>query len=175
MRDVLSSFLHSTRCRLTAGGVLVSALLLATPAFPQTAQKGMPRAEKHEERHVVDQLEEDWREAILKGDAAAMQLLLADDYMGISAYGTLQSKDDMLASLRTGRLHLTTLNISDRKVRFYGVTALVDSFAEVQGISPDGNVAGDYRYTHVYVRDARGNWRIVSFEASRVHHPRANK
>ena len=175
MRDVSGRLLHSTRFRFTAGGVIASALLLATAAYPQTAHKGMPRAEKHEGRHVVDQLEETWREAILKGDAAALQPLLADDYTGITSYGTLQSKDDMLASLRSGRLHLTTLDISDRKVRFYGATALVNSFAAVQGMSSDGNLTGNYRYTHVYVRDAQGNWKIVSFEASRVRIPHSHK
>ena len=175
MSDFLSSFRQSARVRLTAGGMVVSALLLATAAFAQIPQKGMPRAEKHEGRHLVDQLEEHWRDAILKGDAAAMQPLLADDYMGITAYGTLQSKADMLASLRNGRLHLTTLDLSDRKVRFYGVTALVNSFAAVQGITPDGNLTGNYRYTHVYVRDAQGNWKIVSFEASRVRIPHDHK
>jgi ketosteroid isomerase-like protein len=95
--------------------------------------------------------------------------------MGITAYGTLQSKDDTLASLRSGRLHVTTLDVSERKVRFYGATALVNSLVEVQGVSPDGNLTGDYRYTHVYVRDAQGKWKIVSFEASRVHHPKDHK
>jgi ketosteroid isomerase-like protein len=175
MRDVLCSFVRSSRSRLTAGRVIVSALLLTTFAFPQNAPKRMPRAEKHEGRHVVDQLEENWRTAILKGDADAMKSLLADDYMGITAYGTLQSKDDTLASLRSGRLHVTTLDVSDRKVRFYGATALVNSLVEVQGVSPDGNLTGDYRYTHVYVRDAQGKWKIVSFEASRVHHPKDHR
>lgn len=174
MRDVLRGFLHFTRFRLTTGGVMACALLLTAFAFPQPAHKGMPRAGKHEGRHVIDQLEESWRQAILNDDANAMQPLLAEDYMGITAFGTLQSKDEMLASMRSGRLHLTVLDISDRKVRFYGATALVNSLADVQGVSPDGNLTGSYRYTHVYVRDAQGSWKIVSFEASRVHHPKAH-
>jgi ketosteroid isomerase-like protein len=175
MTDVLSNFLQSARSRLAVAGVVLSALLLATATFAQPAQRGMPRAEKHEGRHVVDQLEETWRNAVLKDDASAMQPLLADDYMGITPYGTLQSKDDLLASLRTGSLHLTALDISDRKVRFYGATALVNSTVGVEGVSPDGTLSGSYRYTHVYIRDSQGNWKIVSSEASRVHHPRAHK
>ena len=175
MTDVFRRFLHGPRTRLTAGGMIAFALLLAASALAQPAQKGMPRAAKHEGRHEIDQLEEDWRNAILKDDAAAMQALLADDYMGITAFGTLQSKDDMVESLRSGRRHLTTLVLYDRKVRFYGATALVNSTAEVEGVSPDGNVSGNYRYTHVYVRDAQGHWKIVSTEASRVHQPPAHK
>lgn len=129
---------------------------------------GMPWIQKHESRHEIDHLEEAWRDAVLKQDTIAMGVLLADDYMAISAYGTLQTKEQALTSLRTGKFRLTTLDISDRKVRFYGTTALVTSFAAVKGTSEEGDISGNYRYTRVYVRDERGEWKIVSFEASRV-------
>jgi ketosteroid isomerase-like protein len=76
-----------------------------------------------------------------------------------------------LANLRSGQTHITTLDISDRKVRFYGTTALVTSLAEVQGTTADGDLSGNYRYTHVYARDPQGAWKIVSFEASRIREP----
>ena len=131
----------------------------------------MPKGERHESRMAIDQLEDKWRNAILKGDAVTMETLLADDYTGITAFGTLQSKEETLASLGSGRLHLTMMNITDRKVRFYGTTALVTSLATVEGVTPDGNVTGNYRYSHVYVKDPQGDWKIVNFEASRVGHP----
>lgn len=157
----------------------MAVLLAGARALPLEAQqahkKGMARAQKHESRQLIDQLEDKWRTAVLKGDATAMQSLLADDYTGITAYGTLQSKDETITSLRTGTMHLTTLEISDRKVRFYGATALVTSAAFVEGVTGDGPVSGNYRYSHVYIRDLQGAWKIVNFEASRVHHPRQSK
>lgn len=123
---------------------------------------------KHVNRHEIDQLEEAWRRAVLKSDTAGMSKLLADDYIAITASGTLQTKEEALANLRSRRFHLTSLIVSDRKVRFYGKTALVTSLAEVQGTTPDGDVSGDFRYTRVYARDAQGQWKIVSFEASRI-------
>ena len=104
-----------------------------------------------------------------------MAALLADDYMAITAYGTLQTKDETLANLRSGRTHFTTLDVSDRKVRFYGKTALVTSQAEVKATTPEGEISGSYRYTRVYVRDAQGEWKIVSFEASRIRDPGEHK
>jgi ketosteroid isomerase-like protein len=104
-----------------------------------------------------------------------MDSLLAEDYMGITASGTLQSRDEMLQALSSGRLHFTVLNVTDRKVRFYGTTAVVTSLANIQAATPDGKVIGSYRYTHVYVRDAQGDWKIVSFEASRVREPGPRK
>jgi len=135
----------------------------------------MHRAERHESRHEIDQLEEDWRDAALKGNTTAMASLLADDYMAITASGTLQTKDQALTSLRSGRMHFNTLELSDRKVRFYGTTAVVTSIAQVNGVTPEGDLSGSYRYTRVYVRDPQGNWKIVSFEASRIRDPDQRK
>lgn len=97
-----------------------------------------------------------------------MEALLADDYIAITANGTLQTKEQTLANLRNGSNHVDAIDFSDRKVRFYGTTAVVTSKAEVKGLKSDQNMSGNYRYTRVYVRDSRGAWRIVSFEASRI-------
>lgn len=128
----------------------------------------MPRGERHEFRHEIEHLEDHWRNAILSGNVAAMDSLLSDDYMAITANGTLQSKDETLADMRKGALHIKSIDITDRKVRFYGTTALVTSRAEVTGTTPEGHLDGSYRYTRVYARDPGGVWRIVSFEASRI-------
>jgi len=126
---------------------LASALVVAFCALPalartagqgQTKPNGPPKEKKHEIRHEIDQLEEKWRNAILKGDTPAMDGLLADDYMAITASGTLQTKAQTLDNLRNGRMHFTSLEVSDRKVRFYGTTALVTSYADVQGTTPRG-------------------------------------
>jgi len=45
---------------------------------------------------------------------------------------------------------------------------VVTSLAELKGSAADGEFSGSFRYTRVYVRDAHGNWKIVSFEASRI-------
>jgi len=128
----------------------------------------MPKPLKHEKRHEIYQLEETWRNAILTGDATAMDGLLADDYVAITSHGTLQTREQVLANLRARRTHITSLEVSDRKVRFYGTTAVVTSLATTQGTNAEGDVTGSFRYTRVYVRDAHGEWKIVSFEASRI-------
>lgn len=145
-------------------------LLLAATTAPLLS--GMPHSERHEERHEIDQMEDAWREAMLRSDAAAVSTMLADDYMGISPMGTLQSKEQTLAILRAGSMRFKSLEFSDRKVRLYGATAVVTSRAEVDGVSPDGPLTGSYRYTHVWVRNPQGVWKIVSFEASRIDEPR---
>ena len=102
------------------------------------------------------------------GEAAALISLLAEDYTAITAQGAIQTKEQALSSLRSGTLQLTGLSISDRKVRVYGSTAVVTSVAELTGSRNNKEVTGKYRYTRVYVRNSQGQWKIVSFEASRI-------
>lgn len=157
-------------CRLHVRWAIFVFLAAAFGALPLFAGS-FSLAQKHENRHEIDQLEDQWRTAILSGDVKTMDALLADDYIAITPSGTLQSRDETLNNLRSGRMHFTSLNISDRKVRFYGTTAVVTSLAAVQVTTPDGQITGEYRYTRVYVRNAQGIWKVVSFEASRVRRP----
>jgi ketosteroid isomerase-like protein len=159
--------------RPLAGRLVAMALVLAFGC--SLLHAGQNKINKHEDRNEILQLEEVWRTAMLKGDTVAMGSLLADDYIAITSAGTLQTKDEAINNLRTHRIHLTTLDVTERKVRFYGKTALVNSVAFVQGTTTDGDVSGSYRYTRVYVRDAQDKWKIVSFEASRIRQPGERK
>jgi len=141
----------------------------------QTLQAGQPRGQKHENRHEIERIEEAWRSAVLKADIPAMEALLTDDYMAITASGTLETREKTLANVRTGVNHFTSIDLSERKLRFYGTTVLVTSRAEVRGTSGSRDISGSYRYTHVYARDAQGKWKIVSFEASRIRDPDEHK
>jgi len=156
--------------------MLLLALGVCAPMIFAAQQPGaMPKGERHESRREIDQLEEAWRNAVLKADIAALTSLLADDYMAITPNGTLQTKEQALANMRSGATHIASLEFSDRRVRFYGTTALVTSQADVKGTNATGDFSGTYRYTRVYVRNAQGIWKIVSFEASRVREPGERK
>ena len=141
-------------------------LLFAVAAAAQQVE--MKRGQRHESRHEIDQLEDNWRDAVMHRNVSALSSLLSDDYIAITANGMLQSKDETLANMRNGIVHFNSIEFTDRKVRFYGKTALVTSRAEVRGTTPEGDISGSYRYTHVYVQDDKGAWKIVSFEASRI-------
>ena len=52
---------------------------------------------------------------------------------------------------------------------------MVTSLAEVQGTNVDGDISGSFRYTRVYVRNVRGDWKIVTFEASKIRDSNEHK
>lgn len=147
---------------------LAVVLCLTFPDLSQAGQKGMPRAQRHHSRDEIFKLEQAWRDALMQRNPQLLQGLLADDYIAITPNGSLESKQQTLEHLRSGALHFTSIEPFDRKVRFYGNTAVVTSRVQVVGNAGDGELTGSYRYTRVYVRDARGAWKAVSFEASRI-------
>ena len=172
-----SKLVRSSRPYALVSLALLGAMALTAFAAPPHAPPHgqMPKGQKHESRHEIDQLEEAWRDAVLKADIAVMDSLLAEDYMAITPNGSLQSKEQALENLRSGTTHIAAIEISDHKVRFYGTTALVTSRAEVSGTNAGVGFSGSYRYTRVYVRDAQGKWKIVSFEASKIREPGEKK
>ena len=124
----------------------------------------------HENAHKeIEGLEADWRQAQLSNNLSEVDRLLADDYLGISANGTLETKADELTRRRSGSVHITQLDLSDIKVRIYGDTAVVTSKADVVGKNGDRDISGRFRYTRVYI-NRMGQWGIVIFEASRISH-----
>jgi ketosteroid isomerase-like protein len=151
---------------------LISVFTALAPAPCAALQhNGMPRTQRHESHHEIFQLEEAWRTAVLKADIPALDAMLAEDYTAITSDGALQSKEQTLESLRSGATRFTSITVSDRKVRFYGTTALVTCKAVMSGVHAGADISGSYRYTRVYVRNAHGEWKIVSFEVSRIRLP----
>ncbi len=144
--------------------VLVVVMLLAAPGL----MGALFHDAHHEWRNELFQMEDNWRNALLRGNANAMSEILAADYMAITSNGMLESREQTLAHMRSGVLHIRSLSISDRKVRFYGGTAVVTCRADVSGTTDEGDITGSYRYTHVWVRESKGPWKIVSFEANRI-------
>ncbi|HEX3470291.1 MAG TPA: nuclear transport factor 2 family protein [Silvibacterium sp.] len=142
--------------------IVAICMVLAHPAF------AMPRHENHAIHKEIEALEEQWRQAVISNDVTQMDHLLSDDYIGISANGTVETKAQALALRKAGTVRIKTLEINDLKVRVYGDTAVVTSRADLEGTNGQSDISGKYRYTRVY-NHRFGQWKIVSFEASRMH------
>jgi ketosteroid isomerase-like protein len=127
---------------------------------------------KHDAKRQVEALEEQWRQAQLVGDVAAMDKLLSDDYIGITMTGQVNTKNQQLDRMRMHKIALTKLDLGDRQVKLIGSIAIVTSRAEVEGTNEGAPVKGTYRYTRVYQRLPTGAWKITSFEATRVPGPK---
>ena len=148
----------------------VQVLLLACLILLCTSQAHafFPHRDSRALHKEIEALEMQWRQAQLDNNVSVIDHLLAEDYVGISANGTIETKQQVLAMRKAGTMHFTQLDLTDVKIRIFGDTAVVTSRADLQGTNGERDISGKYRYTRVYNRRL-GQWKIVSFEASRIH------
>ena len=125
-------------------------------------------APKQKPKEVVLNLEQQWRNATLAGDAGALDRLLSDDYVGISWTGQASTKAMQLDRVRNRTLLLTRLDLTDVKVKVVGPIAIVTSTAQIEGSNDGAELRGTFRYTRIYQRLPFGAWKITNFEATRV-------
>lgn len=165
MRRHRGSASYRSAPRLHRALLALSVLLVAAAGHPAWA---FPHRERPNIRKEIEGLEQQWRQAILTNNVSEMNRLLADDYIGITSNGTVETKAQDLAQRRAGTVRITELDLSDMHIRLYGDTAVVTSKAQLQGTNGASDISGEYRYTRVYARRL-GEWKIVSFEASRMN------
>ncbi len=160
-----------SRSRLR-GGVWLAAALLVLAAVPSALAfqaKAKHMKPKRAARQTVENMEEQWRQATLDGDADALDRLLSDDYVGITAAGEVLTKAQQLARIRDRKAMLTDIELSDVKVKQIGpIVAVVISRAQVKGTNNGNPIQGLFRYTRVYQRLASGQWKMTSSEATRA-------
>jgi ketosteroid isomerase-like protein len=161
---------HPSLRSISTHRILMVALLLGVVACKPVAAFAVHHPhQKRVTKVAVEALEEQWRQAQLNGDVTAMDHLLSDDFVGITAFGQVTTKEQQLARVRDRSFLLTQLDLSDIKVKLIGpIVAVVTSRAEIKGTDNGVPISGAFRYTRVYQRLINGTWKITSFESTRV-------
>jgi ketosteroid isomerase-like protein len=109
-------------------------------------------------------------QAMVKGDQAALDRLLAADLTYTHSSGKLETKQELMALIKEGRYQYRSFTPREMKVRVYGETAVVTGLAEVE-VTTDGKpLALKLRYTNVHLRKD-GRWQLVAWESTRVAEP----
>lgn len=165
--------LHSTmRFRRWHPGIPVLAAACAASLLCGTAaaeRKAKPVKEsRRAETRDIEALEQQWRAAIVSGDVTAMDKLLADDFLAISARGTLLDKQQYLNRMTTHATRLASMDLMDLKIRLQPRSAVAVSQAHISGLLEGKPIEGTFRYTKVYTRMPSGVWHMTNFEATRV-------
>jgi ketosteroid isomerase-like protein len=121
---------------------------------------------KRVERGQIEALENQWRSAQLADDVPAMDKLLSEDFLGITANGELNTKAQFLDRMRNRVLVISTMQVADQKIKLVGDVAIVTSLVQVTGSSEGLPIAGNFRYTRVYQRLPGRMWKTTNFEVT---------
>jgi uncharacterized protein (TIGR02246 family) len=125
----------------------------------------MPRASRAADEQAVAALDTQYQAAVAKNDAAAMDRILADDFVLVTGKGKVFTKADLLNEARSGKTVYEKQEDSSQKVRVWGDTAVVTALLWEKG-TEDGKPF-DYRlwFSDTYVWTPSG-WRYVFGQAS---------
>jgi len=148
--------------------ILSVAAVLALAVGTLLAQRPHQHHPKRMEREQIAALEKQWGQAMLADDVPTMDKLLSDDYLGVTAGGDLVTKNQQLDRMRDRTVSVTKLDTTEIKFKLIGQIAIVTSLAQIEAHSDGRVIDGMFRYTRVYQRLPSGNWKITSFEATRV-------
>jgi ketosteroid isomerase-like protein len=143
-------------------------LFVAAVAAAHNASAAVHPVAKHNEKREVEGLEESWRKAQIAGDVATMDRLMSADFIGITMTGEANTKSQQLDRYRKREVVVTSIDISDSKIKLVGSVAIVTALAQVEGTNNDEPLQGTYRYTRVYQRLAPGVWQTTNFEVTRI-------
>jgi ketosteroid isomerase-like protein len=155
------------RMILVAAACLVPAVLAAD---------GPPVAQEDRE---IRELETQFARAVVAGDRAFYERVLAPDFTHTSHAGVFKTRDQFLAENKfatkdesqAGRTRYDAYDVDDLAIRIYGDTAVVTGRTTPRGHTALGQpITGQYRYLRVWVK-RDGQWQAVAFEGTRIAQP----
>lgn len=119
-------------------------------------------------KEAVSAADKAWAAATVKGDAAALNRLLADDLNYIHSTGVIDTKAMFIDKLKTGKQKYFKLEHEGMEVRLYGPTAVLTATARVDS-STNGvnNPPNHLRFIHVWYH-SKGAWQLVAHQSLRI-------
>ncbi|MEA3016861.1 MAG: hypothetical protein QOI38_1583 [Sphingomonadales bacterium] len=103
--------------------------------------------------------------AIVAGDRAALERLLARDYVYITAEATVRDRAGTIAQVTSGQVRIASSGSEDVRVRWFGDVALVTGRFNGQVTAGGSTFPHNERYTSIWTRSSDG-WQIRHEHAS---------
>jgi hypothetical protein len=118
--------------------------------------------------------------AVVEGNRAFFERVLADDFTHTSHSGKFKTRAEWMAENKfasnkgepnTGKTSYEALDVDDLSVRTYGETAVVTGRTTPKGRNAKGEpIRGQYRFLRVWVK-RNGKWQAVAFQGTRIAPP----
>jgi ketosteroid isomerase-like protein len=135
-------------------GLAIVAVLLTSCVSPESGVKSDPVT-------ALRQLDQERIQAQIGADAATLDRLYAEDFIGIGPSGTVRTKAQVIADFTSGSLRFQSITADDVKWRVYGDTAVETGRSTMNGQDRGKTVPRDNRFTRVWVM-RQGRWQLVA-------------
>jgi ketosteroid isomerase-like protein len=125
----------------------------------------------------IRELEAQLSRAVVAGDRAFFERMLASDFTHTSHSGQFKTRAEWMAEDKVdsrqgkpqaGKATYEAFDVDDLAVRIYGETAVVTGRSTPKGRTAKGEpMRGQYRFLRVWVK-RDGRWQAVAFQGTRI-------
>ncbi|PYK28951.1 MAG: hypothetical protein DME57_11590 [Verrucomicrobia bacterium] len=145
--------------RLTVVIAAAMTLTLSSIALGQEGSTSKDQGSSVEQ--AIRQLDNERIQAQIGADAAALDRIYADDFIGVGPSGTMRTKPQVIADFTSGSLKFQSITTDEVQVRVYENTAVETGLSTMVGQDKGKTVPRDTRFTRVWVKQ-QGHWRLVA-------------
>ncbi len=110
---------------------------------------------------AIRQLDKERIQAQIGADAATLDRIYADDFIGVGPSGTVRTKPQVLLDFTSGDLKFQSITTEEVQVRVYENTAVETGLSTMVGQDRGKAVPRDTRFTRVWIKQKR-HWRLVA-------------
>src|SRR5262245_25055819 len=141
---------------------LVAALVaLAATSIALGQEQSASRDKKSSVEQAIRQLDNERIQAQIGADAATLDRIYADDFIGVGPSGTVRTKPQVISDFTSGALKFQSITTDEVQVRVYENTAVETGLSTMVGQDKGKPVPRDTRFTRVWVKQ-QGHWRLVA-------------
>ena len=119
------------------------------------------RGQRSSVEQAIRQLDNERIRAQIDADAAALDRIYADDFVGVGPSGTVRTKAQVISDFTSGDLKFQSIVTDEVQVRVYENTAVETGLSTMSGQDKGKAVPRDTRFTRVWVKQ-EGRWRLVA-------------
>jgi ketosteroid isomerase-like protein len=141
---------------------LVIAVLALTATSIALGQKQSASGDQRSSvEQAIRQLDKERIQAQIGADAATLDRIYADDFIGVGPSGTVRTKPQVIADFTSGDLKFQSITTGEVQVRVYENTAVETGLSTMVGQDKGKAVPRDTRFTRVWIKQ-QGRWRLVA-------------
>jgi len=119
-----------------------------------------------EDEQALYQIERDWAAAGVNSDWAALDKILAAEYVNNSD-GTIRPKKQILAEMKSGASKTTSATTSEMRALVLGETGIVQGLWAEQSTRNGKDTSATYRFTDIFVK-RDGRWQVATSYSPKV-------
>ena len=140
---------------------VLAALVLTAASIVLGQEQSARRDLRRSVGQAIRQIDHERVQAQIGADAAALNRIYADDFIGIGPSGTVRTKPQVILDFTSGELKFQSITTDDVRVRVYGNTAVETGRSTMIGQDRGKAVPRDNRFTRVWIKQ-HGRWLLVS-------------